>query len=216
MTEFIGMGLGFAYIFVIIGIAIALRKLPHEMSRTFAHIMVANWWIIASLTMASYWVVMAAPFFFIVFNILNLIFNWIPCLNSKVRSNSFGTVYYAASVALLTHLYFFDPNLRAAGGIGLLVMGYGDGFAAVIGQFYGKHKFSIFKGHKSIEGSLTMLVVSMIAVYAYLMWMTGAPSLLMVLVIPILATMIEAISPYGLDNLFVPLISALIYFIYIF
>jgi phytol kinase len=178
--------------------------------------MVANWWIIASLTMSSYWVVMAAPFFFIVFNTLNLIFDWIPCLNSKIRSNSLGTIYYAASVALLTHLYFFDPNLRVAGGLGILIMGYGDGLAAVIGQFFGKHKFTIFKGHKSFEGTLTMLVVSFAVVYGYLSWTTPVISWTMVLLIPILATLIEAISPYGLDNLFVPLITALVYFIYIF
>lgn len=216
MNEWIGLGLGFLYIGVIIGIAIFLRKLPHEMSRTFAHIMVANWWIIASLTMSSYWVVMAAPLFFIVFNALNLVFDWIPCLNSKVRSNSLGTVYYAASVALLTHLYFFDPVLRVAGGIGLLVMGYGDGLAAVIGQFFGKHTYTIFKGHKSIEGSLTMGVVSLAVVYGYLALTTQPIPWIMVIVIPILATFIEAISPYGLDNLFVPLITALIYFVYIF
>jgi len=216
MNEWIGMGLGFLYIIVVILIAMAISKWPHEMARTFAHIMVSNWWIIASLTMSSYWVVMAAPLFFIVFNTLNLIFNWIPCLNSKIRSNSLGTVYYAASVALLTHLYFFDPTLRVAGGLGILIMGYGDGLAAVVGQFFGKHQFTIFKGHKSFEGTLTMLVVSALVVYAYLSWTTPVFSWTMVLLIPILATVIEAISPYGLDNLFVPLITALVYFVYLF
>ena len=193
-----------------------MTKLPYEMSRTFSHIMVANWWIIASLTMSSYWVVMVTPIFFIVFNTLNAIFNWIPAINSNSRQRNIGTVYYAISVLFLTHLYFFDPMLRIAGGLGILVMGYGDGFASVIGQFFGKHTFSIFKGKKSIEGSLAMLIVSMIVVYAYLSYTTPVVSWSMVIVIPVLATLIEAISPYGLDNLFVPLISALIYFVYIF
>ena len=216
MTEYIGLGLGFIYIAVVIVIAIFMSKLPHEMGRTFAHIMVSNWWIIAALTMKSYWIVMAAPIFFIIFNTLNLICNWIPSLNSQTRSNSLGTVYYAASVALLVHLYFFIPSIQVAGGLGILIMGYGDGLAAVIGQFFGKHKFTIFKGHKTIEGSLTMWLVSTIVVAGYLYFTTPAVSWLMVLVIPILATLIEAISPYGLDNLFVPLITALIYFVYIF
>lgn len=216
MTELIGMGLGFVYIAVIIVLAVLMSKLPHEMGRTFAHIMVSNWWIIASLMMKSYWVVMAAPFFFIIFNTLNLIFDWIPSLNSKIRANSLGTVYYAASVALLTQLYFFDPVLRVAGGLGILVMGYGDGFAAVIGQFFGKHKFTIFKGHKSYEGTLAMWLVSTIVVAGYLYVMTNSIDLTMVIVIPFLATLIEAISPNGLDNLFVPLITALVYFVYIF
>jgi len=216
MNEWIGMGLGFGYIAVIIVLAVLMSKWPHEMGRTFAHIMVSNWWIIAALTMKSYWVVMAAPLFFILFNTLNLIFDWIPSLNSKTRSNSLGTVYYAASVAMLVHLYFFDPIIQVASGLGILIMGYGDGFAAVIGQFFGKHKFTIFKGHKSYEGSLTMWLVSTIVVAATLYFTTPVISWPMVIVIPILATLIEAISPYGLDNLFVPLITALIYFVYIF
>ena len=216
MNELIGMGLGFGYIAVIIVLAVMMSKLPYEMGRTFAHIMVSNWWIIAALTMKSYWVVMAAPLFFILFNTLNLIFDWIPSLNSKTRYNSLGTVYYAASVAMLVHLYFFSPVIQVAGGLGILIMGYGDGFAAVIGQFFGKHKFTIFKGHKSYEGTLTMWLVSTIVVVTTLYFTTPAISWPMVIVIPFMATLIEAISPYGLDNLFVPLITALIYFVYIF
>jgi phytol kinase len=216
MNELIGMGLGFGYIAVIIVIAVKMSKLPYEMGRTFAHIMVSNWWIIAALTMKSYWVVMAAPFFFILFNTLNLIFDWIPSLNSKTRANSLGTIYYAASVAMLVHLYFFSPIIQVAGGLGILIMGYGDGFAAVIGQFFGKHKFTIFKGHKSYEGTLTMWLVSTIVVVTTLYFTTPVISWPMVILIPVLATVIEAISPYGLDNLFVPLITALIYFVYIF
>jgi phytol kinase len=216
MNEWIGMVLGFGYITVIIVLAVLMSKWPHEMGRTFAHIMVANWWIIASLTMKSYWIVMAAPLFFILFNTLNLIFDWIPSLNSKTRSGTFGTIYYAASVALLVQLYFFDPALQVAGALGILIMGYGDGMAAVIGQFFGKHKFTIFKGHKTWEGSLTMWLVSTIVVAATLYFTTPAISWPMVILIPFLATLIEAISPYGLDNLFVPLITALIYFVYIF
>jgi phytol kinase len=216
MSELAGLGLGFIYIVVVIVIAMSLAKLPYEISRTFAHIMTANWWFIASYTMASYWVVMATPLFFILFNILNAFFNWIPCLNSKTRNNNLGTVYYAFSVFILLQLFFFDPNLKVAAGLGILVMGYGDGFAALIGQTLGKHTYTIFRGHKTIEGSLAMWVVSAIVVYGYLSLTTPVVSLWMVLMIPILATLIEAISPYGLDNLFVPLITALIYFVYIF
>jgi len=216
MSELTGLGLGFIYIVVVIVIAMSLSKLPYEISRTFAHIMIANWWFIASYSMASYWVVMATPIFFILFNILNAFFNWIPCLNSKTRNNNLGTVYYAFSIFILLQIFFFDPNLKIAAGLGILVMGYGDGFAALIGQTLGKHAYTIFRGHKTIEGSLAMLVVSAIVVYGYLSLTTPVVSLWMVLMIPLLATLIEAISPYGLDNLFVPLITALIYFVYIF
>ena len=216
MNDWIGLLISMTYLGVIILIATRFAHWPHEMSRTFAHILVANWWLIASLVIQRYWVAMVAPLFFVVFNTLNAIFNWIPAINSKNRFKNLGTVYYALSVAILTHLTFMDPQLRIAGGLGILAMGYGDGLAAVIGQFYGKHTYSIFRGHKSYEGTLAMLV-SVIAVSAlYLLWQVGAIDWPVVVLIAAIATGIEAISPYGLDNLFVPLMTALLYFITIF
>jgi phytol kinase len=216
MNDWIGLLISMTYLGVIILIASRLAHWPYEMSRTFAHIMVANWWLIASLVIQSYWAAMVAPLFFIVFNTMNAIFNWIPAINSKNRYKNLGTVYYAISVAILTHLTFMDPQLRIAGGLGILVMGYGDGLAAVIGQFFGKHTYSIFRGHKTFEGSLAMLVTVIAVSALYLQWQVGVIDWPVVLLIAAIATETEAISPYGLDNLFVPLLTALLYFITIF
>lgn len=216
MNDWIGLLISFAYLGLILLIATRLAHWPYEMSRTFAHIMVANWWLIASLVLRSYWAAMAPPLFFVVFNTLNAIFNWIPAINSKNRFKNLGTVYYALSVALLTHFTFMDPQLRIAGGLGLLAMGYGDGMAAVIGQFYGRHTFSIFRGHKSWEGTLAMSVAVIAVSALYLTWQVGTINWPVLLMIAGIATGVEAISPYGLDNLFVPLLTALLYIITIF
>ena len=216
MNDWIGLLISFAYLGLVILIATRIQKWPHEMSRTFAHIMVANWWLIASLVLKSYWAAMAAPLFFVVFNTLNALFNWIPAINSKNRFKNLGTVYYAISVTALTHFTFMDPQLRIAGGLGLLAMGYGDGLAAVIGQFYGKHTFSIFRGNKSLEGTTAMLVAVIAVSAGYLFWQVGVIDWPVVLMIAAIATGVEAISPYGLDNLFVPLLTSLLYIITIF
>jgi phytol kinase len=216
MNDWIGLLITLAYLGAVIGLATRLTRWPHEMSRTMAHILVTNWWLIAVLVIQSYWAAMAAPLFFVVFNALNALFNWIPAINSKNRYKNLGTVYYAISVAVLTHLTFMDPQLRIAGGLGLLAMGYGDGLAAVIGQFFGKHTFSIFRGHKSVEGTLAMLVTVILVSAAYLYWQVGVVDWPVVVLIAAVATGVEAISPYGLDNLFVPLLTSLLYFITIF
>jgi phytol kinase len=216
MNDWIGLLISFSYLGLIILIATRVTHWPHEMSRTFAHILVANWWLIASLVIQSYWAAMVAPVFFVVFNTLNALFNWIPAINSKDRYKSLGTVYYAISVAILTHSTFMDPQLRIAGGLGILAMGYGDGLAAVVGQFFGKHTYSIFRGHKSVEGSLAMFVTVIAVSALYLSWQVGGIDWPVILLIAAIATQTEAISPYGLDNLFVPLLTALLYFITIF
>lgn len=215
LNSYIGAFISVAYIVIILLIAIRTEHLPHEFSRTMVHILVTNWWLIAAFLIKDYWVAVSIPVFFIFFNALNLKFNWISAINSKSRYGNYGTIYYAVSVTLLTIMTFQSPQGQIVGGVGMLVMGYGDGFAALIGQRYGKHVYHIFKGSKSLEGSASMLVVSLIVLAAYLGVMTGSVNLYHIGSIALVATLVEAISPYGLDNIFVPILASLLYFTFI-
>ena len=94
-------------------------------------------------------------------------------------------------------------------------MAYGDGFAALIGQKYGTHAYTIFKGHKTLEGSLAMLLVSMIVIITYQFLQLGSVNFIQVLLLSVVATLVEALSPHGLDNLFIPILVSLLYFIMI-
>ncbi|TFG83867.1 MAG: hypothetical protein E4G74_00520 [Erysipelotrichales bacterium] len=60
-----------------------------------------------------------------------------------------------------------------------------------------------------------MFIVSFLVVFAYMTYMTGTAALTLCLLIAFVATLVEAISPWGLDNILVPMISALVYFIYV-
>jgi phytol kinase len=97
------------------------------------------------------------------------------------------------------------------GAVGILVMGYGDGLAAVIGKSYGKHKLAF---GKSIEGSITMFVASFIVVFLVSSFTQSVGiSLILALGVSALATIVELITPKGLDNLSVPLSTSLIFYI---
>jgi phytol kinase len=211
----LGLFLSILYIAIIIAISTRLVHLPFEFSRTFTHILVMNWWFIASFFIKDYWLAVSAPVFFVIFNTLNVYYNWIPSINTKRRDSNMGPIFYALAVLLLTIATFHTPSFHIVGGIGLLVMAYGDGFAALIGQKYGKHTYTIFKGHKTLEGSLTMFLVSMIVIATYQYLELGQASILHVLLLSVVATFVEAISPHGLDNLFIPILVSLLYFIMI-
>lgn len=174
-----------------------------------------NWWFIASFMIKDYWLAISAPIFFIIFNTLNVIYNWIPSINTKRRDSNHGPIYYSVAVFLLTAVTFHTPSLHIVGGIGLLVMAYGDGFAALIGQKYGKHPYTIFKGHKTFEGSFAMLLVSMIVIATYQLLQLGSVNFIQVMLLSVVATLVEAISPHGIDNLFIPILVSLLYFIMI-
>ena len=215
MESIFGLFISILYIVIIIAISTRLTHLPFEFSRTFVHIFVINWWFIASFLIKDYWLAISTPIFFIIFNSLNVYYNWIPSLNTKRRDSNKGPIYYSIAVFLLTAATFHTPSMHIVGGIGLLVMAYGDGFAALIGQKYGTHSYTIFKGHKTFEGSFTMLVVSMIVITTYQFLQLGTVDYVQVLLLSVLATLVEAISPHGIDNLFIPILVSLLYFIMI-
>ncbi len=215
MNDYIGLALSFTYLGIVLFIALKLEKRPYELSRTFVHIMSANWWLIASIAFKSPWLVSIVPLFFVIFNAVTFFFGWFPAINYQPDGKNFGTVYYALSTLFLTYVSFQPGSSLMIGGVGLFVMGYGDGFAAFIGRKWGKHPFQIFQAKKSLEGSVTMFVVSFAVLYAYLTYASGSVSIMLCLTIALVATLVEAISPWGLDNILVPLITALFYFVYI-
>ena len=102
--------------------------------------------------------------------------------------------------------------------MGILAMSYGDGLASLIGIRYGKRKYTVFKDTKSYIGSIAMflftffLLVIAVVFYAeplttrtiaYLLCMAGV------------ATVVEGITPLGLDNLSVPFVTAVMYWFFL-
>ena len=98
-------------------------------------------------------------------------------------------------------------------------MVYGDGFAALIGQKFGKVKYKVFGGEKSLEGSLTMFVVTTVmSVFVWMVFSTiGYPmpnfNLFAILGISAVATICEALSYGGIDNLTVPALTSILYYL---
>jgi phytol kinase len=115
---------------------------------------------------------------------------------------------YALSYSALAYLYGTKPYLVAAG---IFPMAYGDSAAALIGMRYGRHKI----GEKSVEGSLGMFLGSFISLllgmvyFASFYGFTASDQIMPVLLVSLVVTIIEFISPSGLDNIAVPLLGAL-------
>jgi phytol kinase len=116
-----------------------------------------------------------------------------------------GTFFYAVSFGVLFACFWTKyPEFTV---IGILIMAWGDGLAAVIGQRFGQHPYQIFGGKKSLEGSLTMFLVSFLMAGLILTSTQGNPlsSWGIALVVAMVATGLESFSWLGIDNLLVPL-----------
>ena len=111
-----------------------------------------------------------------------------------------GTLYFVLVAMLCGTLYYktFEGVLAMA------VLGWGDGLAPVVGTRYGKMKYRILSD-KSVEGSLAFLAGS-IAAGLFFVWLVVPESFDAgkILLIALIATVVEGVSPKEVDNLTIP------------
>ncbi len=123
----------------------------------------------------------------------------------SVQRASWGEVYYPIAIALLFYLSEGDKLLFC---IPVLVLALSDTVAAVVGVRYGRRKYTVLDGHKSVEGSAGFFVVTFASVVLPL-GLTGesdwAQAAMIAAVLGLVVMVMEAIAWRGLDNLFVPL-----------
>jgi len=184
-----------------------IRKVVHIGT---GQVILLAWWLEIPA-----WVGITASILASVVTLLSYKFPILPGINSVGRK-SLGTFFYALSIGILV-AWFWHIQQPQYAAIGILVMTWGDGLAALIGQKYGKHPYKIGGIQKSWEGSLTMALVSYLVTSLILfavqgnIWQTYVVSIAVALV----ATALEAFSKLGVDNLTVPVGSAAFCFLLI-
>lgn len=216
MNNIVGILISIIFVFLIIGVSSLMKKLnllSNEGSRKFIHIGVSNWWIIAMFFFDNNISAAIVPGLFVIINYISYKKQLFSAMERDGSQRDLGTVYYALSLLILSLITFKNNDLSYIGALGILIMGYGDGFAAIIGQNFGKHKFKILNKNKSIEGSLTMFLFSFMVSIIILHIFYPVNILLFSFILAFLSTILELLSPLGLDNLTVPLGSAMFFYI---
>ena len=214
LSPWLALILAFVYVLVAIGLGELLRRSLHasrEFTRKFIHIAVGMISVPTVLWFSDLRWAVIPPLAFVVINYLDYRFGLIQAMMSSDRSN-LGTVYFPISFAVILALFWgapsaptAHPNLIVAA---LMPMTWGDALAAVVGGRFGRRRYNVLGHMRSLEGSATMFVVSALAT-----WLALGASLSVApvaLITALAATLVEAISPWGIDNLTVPAASALI------
>lgn len=142
---------------------------------------------------------------------LNYSYKFFPSIE-EVDRKSFGTLFYCISLFIL--IFFFwekDPYALMAG---FFIMTFGDGLAGLIGKNLKSKNWIFFKQKKSLFGTATMFLTSLLVVcsLAYIQKYNFNINLLM---IAFIATTLEQFSIIGIDNLLVPLASAIFFNIFV-
>ncbi|MEL4895428.1 diacylglycerol/polyprenol kinase family protein [Crocosphaera sp. Alani8] len=209
------IGLVILYLGVIIALAEGLNRLlgaNAEFTRKIVHIGSGNVVLIAWWLQLPHWMLISASCIASIVALISYFLPILPSINSVGRK-SLGTFFYALSIGILAQ-WFWSTGQPQYLAIGILVMAWGDGMAAIVGQNFGQHGYEILGVKKSWEGSLTMMGVSFFVTSAILLWV-GVPILTVAIVsftVAVVATGLEAFSKLGIDNLTVPIGSAFLAF----
>ena len=138
---------------------------------------------------------------------INYTYKLFPTIEDVDRK-SYGTLFYCLSLFILIYL-FWDKNPYALI-TGFFIMTFGDGLAGLIGKSFDSKSWIFFKQKKSLLGTMTMFLTSLIVVCS--IGYTQQNSLnLNYLTIAFFATLLEQFSVLGIDNFIVPISSALFF-----
>lgn len=219
----LGVVLSFGYFFALLIISQRLSFLSLEGKRKFVHILLGNWWFMVLAFFDQVVYASIVPASFIVINYMSLKRNKKGGLLSelerkKTNSKSYGIIIYPVSMLLLIILSFEVFHDIRIGGIGLLALSYGDGFAALAGKRFNYVPFEIWGNKKTLSGSIAMLLATFISVTIYLRITQLQVTLLGVAIpafwIAIVSTASELITPFGIDNLAIPISAVLVYYLF--
>ncbi|MEH2158743.1 diacylglycerol/polyprenol kinase family protein [Nostoc sp.] len=223
-NDFIGLAASYTYATGLLVIGEGLRRLfgvKPDLTRKVIHIG-AGMWVFGVLLLFSRWEIGIIPFAtFIGLNYLFYRYGIIGAMDTQ--DSSPGTVYFAISVTLLFGLLWRPDgpvDSVAIAVAGIMAMTWGDALAALIGRRFGQHKYQVGNSVRSWEGSAAMFVASTVVIFLVLLLLPGSSlsplatplsfgwALLTAVVTATFATLAEAVSPHGTDNLSVPLVAA--------
>jgi dolichol kinase len=217
-------------------------KLSTDVTRKVIHIFAAPLWVLTWMLFSggvfSRYLAIIVPLFFVL--------QFVAIGTGKVENKDFvdsmsrsgdpkellgGTLYYALLMVFfgIISFYTIDPLYTTTTPLAIIVfacLAGGDGLADVIGRKYGgEKKFGIMGSERTIAGSIGMFLGSFLFSFILMFFFSleiaawnPIPLLLPLLVISLIATIVEALSPKGLDNWTVPIVVAilLVFIVYLF
>jgi phytol kinase len=216
MNNWLGFLIALIYIFSIVGLGEGLRRrrgYSSDFTRKVIHIGVGMLSWALPFLFDNPWPFVLACGSFMIINFLDWRYGFLAAMASGDRSN-LGTVYFPLAAAIVALIFWDRPPLLVAA---LMPLTWGDGMAPVIGRAYGRnHTYTIFGSTRSLQGSAAFFVIGGFFTWLALWTVNGSPditpvqALLPALVTITVATLAEAVSVWGLDNLTVTAVAVLI------
>ena len=138
---------------------------------------------------------------------INYTYKLFPTIED-VERKSYGTLFYCLSLFILIYLFWDkDPYALISG---FFIMTFGDGLAGLIGKSFNSKSWIFFEQKKSLYGTITMFLTSLIVTCSIGYSQQNSLNL-NYFTIAFIATLLEQFSVLGIDNLIVPISSSLFF-----
>ncbi|MHA1169127.1 MAG: diacylglycerol/polyprenol kinase family protein [Candidatus Hodarchaeales archaeon] len=221
LTVFI-IGLILIFIVIIIGDLLKNKEMATAyFTRKMIHIAAGTIYLLSWLFFSGEWfspyiAVAGAGTFALLFSLVgsgiikNEKFVASMCRSGEASELLRGTLFYAIVMMIASMFFFYSPVSIVL----VMTLAFGDGLADVVGRKANRMKFKVF-AEKSVPGSAAMFFFSLISSLVVLaifnydlveMW----PLITLIILV---ATIVEAISPKEMDNLTIPAVIIIVFFL---
>lgn len=190
-------------------------RLSQDMSRKIVHLWAAGllfFWFFYAAPYAQYFFI-TTPLIWVLLLLYTGLFKGPddPNVRSMTRKSDphellFGPLFFVLMMIIFTFISF----KTIPGVVALSAMGFGDGLAPIIGKY---SKLKYFKGRKSIEGSFSVFIATILgalAIFALfnstLNFQFNAYNIEVLVAAALIGTVVEAVTPSNYDNITVPII----------
>ena len=216
--DYTALIVSYAYVFAVIALGEFLHRAlgrPVEVTRKFIHIGVGMWAVGTALLFETWYYALIPPATFVAINAFSYWRGSFKAMESEERGN-LGTIYFPLAFGALIYYFRWYPVLMVAS---MMPLTWGDAMAAIVGRRYGHYRYTIGGQSRSVEGALAMLFWSWLTTSLALFvmpYLVGAPAIHWLLAlmyggaVALVCTLVEALTPWGLDNLTVPAAAALV------
>lgn len=202
------------YWIMVIIIASKIFKTNLELNRKFVHIMISNWWFMAISFFDKFIYASVVPLIFVFINsyaTFGKSKHFVAGLKRDSTDFSLGLICYP--IGYLVALYLAYNYCGNPAGIGIMALGYGDGFAAIIGKKFDFMPYYICGNKKTISGTIGMFLCTFISVLVYCSFFNIEPIIYIALISAFVGSVVEAVAIKGTDNILIPLTVVLSYII---
>ncbi|SEJ58201.1 phytol kinase [Dyadobacter sp. SG02] len=179
-------------------------KVRAEWTRKIVHIGTGLLTLFFPVVLVSHWQVLFLCASFLVILLASLKFGWLPSINAIDRF-SYGSILFPVIVYMLFLVFEMKGNGLIVFYLPILILAICDPVAALVGKRLPFGKYQVLGCGKSVAGSLAFLVSAWLVTAATVTAFNNIPSgMMLILSVPIVATIAEALGVKGMDNFTIP------------